>query len=87
MHVRCPQAFDALPPGGAFIAVECLIDDERRCNLWGLMMSLDMLMEFEAEAAFDYTFAEFHTWAAEAGFSRTQLLRLAGPNSAAIAFK
>jgi hypothetical protein len=50
------QAYDALPPGGAFIAVEVLIDDARRANLWGLMMSLDMLMEFEGENSFDYSF-------------------------------
>jgi hypothetical protein len=45
-----------LPPGGAFIAIEVLIDDGRRSNLWGLMMSLDMLMEFEGENSFDYSF-------------------------------
>ena len=29
-------AFDALPPGGAFIVIENLIDDERRENVFGL---------------------------------------------------
>lgn len=50
------QAFDALPAGGAFVALDVIIDDSRRCNVWGLLMSLDMLMEFEAEGAADYTF-------------------------------
>jgi hypothetical protein len=50
------QAFDALPAGGAFIALDVIIDDSRRSNVWGLLMSLDMLMEFEAEGAADYTF-------------------------------
>lgn len=50
------QAFAALPPGGALIAVEVLVDDTRRDNVWGLMMSLDMLMEFGKEHSFDYTF-------------------------------
>jgi hypothetical protein len=50
------QAFAALPPGGTFIALDLVIDDERRGNVWGLLMSLDMLMEFDAERAFDYTF-------------------------------
>lgn len=50
------QAFDALPPGGAFIALDVIIDDSRRSNVWGLLMSLDMMMEFEEEGAADYTF-------------------------------
>lgn len=50
------QAYDALPPGGAFIALDCIIDDARRSNVWGLAMSLDMMMEFETEGAADYTF-------------------------------
>jgi hypothetical protein len=33
-----------------------LIDNARKDNLWGLMMSLDMLMEFEGENSFDYSF-------------------------------
>lgn len=58
LHLVCcdVQAFAALPPGGAFIALDLVIDDERRGNVWGLLMSLDMLMEFDAERAFDYTF-------------------------------
>jgi hypothetical protein len=36
----------ALPPGGAFIVVEALIDDARRENLFDLLMSLNMLIEF-----------------------------------------
>lgn len=55
-HVCYPQAFDALPQGGAFVAIEVLIDDERRHNTTGLFMSLNMLLEFGEEHAFDYTF-------------------------------
>lgn len=50
------QAFDALPAGGAFVSLDVIIDNSRRSNVWGLLMSLDMLMEFEAEGAGDYTF-------------------------------
>lgn len=50
-------AYDALPDGGAFIAIEALIDDERRRNLQGLLMSLNMLIEFGD--AFDYSGADF----------------------------
>ena len=53
-------AYDALPPGGAFVVVENLIDDARRDNAFGLMMSLNMLIEFGE--AFDFTAADFFGW-------------------------
>lgn len=79
------KAYDALPEGGAFIVVEALIDDARRENTFGLMMSLNMLIEFGV--AFDYTGADFAGWCREVGFKRTEVLPLAGPSSAAIAYK
>lgn len=79
------KAYAALPPGGAFIAVEQLIDDARRENVFGLMMSLNMLVE--TGDGFDYTGADFAGWCKEAGFSRCEVLPLAGPASAAIAYK
>ncbi len=79
------KAYDALPEGGAFIAVEALIDDARRENAFGLHVSLNMLIEFGV--AFDYTGADFTRWCKEAGFKRTEILPLAGPASAAIAYK
>lgn len=78
-------AYDALPPGGAFIVVENLIDNSRRENAFGLMMSLNMLIEFGD--AFDFTGADFESWCREAGFARTEVLPLAGPCSAGIAYK
>ena len=78
-------AYDALPPGGAFIAIEALIDDARRENVFGLLMSLNMLIEFGD--AFDYSAADFREWCGEAGFQRFEVLHLAGPTSAAIAYK
>jgi hypothetical protein len=78
-------AYDALPPGGAFIAVEALIDDARRENVFGLLMSLNMLIEFGD--AFDFSGADFRKWCAEAGFTRFETIHLAGPSSAAIAYK
>jgi len=79
------RAYDALPPGGAFIAIENLIDDARRENAFGLLMSLNMLIEFGD--AFDYTGADFWTWCREAGFTRYEVLHLNGPCSASIAYK
>ena len=79
------KAYDALPDGGAFIVVETIIDDARRENAFGLMMSLNMLVEFGE--AFDYTGADFDKWCREVGFKRTEVVHLAGPSSAAIAYK
>jgi len=78
-------AYDALPPGGAFIVVEALIDDARRENAFGLLMSLNMLIEFGD--AFDYSAADFKRWCSEAGFTRFEVIPLAGPSSAAVAYK
>jgi hypothetical protein len=78
-------AYDALPPGGAFVVIENLIDDARRENAFGLMMSLNMLIEFGD--AFDFTFADFSRWCREVGFSRTEVIPLAGPASAGVAYK
>ena len=78
-------AYEALPAGGAFIAVEHLIDDQRRENVFGLLVSLNMLIEFGD--AFDFTGADFRAWCSEAGFQRLTVLPLGGPASAAIAYK
>jgi hypothetical protein len=79
------KAYRALPPGGALVAIENIIDDERRQNAFGLMMSLNMLIEFGD--AFDFTGAEFAAWCREAGFTRCEIIPLAGPASAAVAYK
>jgi len=79
------RAYEALPAGGAFVAIEALIDDARRANTFGLFLSLTMLIEFGD--AFDFTNAEFISWCREAGFSRFEVIPLDGPSSAAIAYK
>ena len=78
-------AYNALPDGGAFVAIENIIDDKRRENVFGLMMSLNMLIEFGE--AFDFTGADFTKWCKEVGFKKTEVLPLGGPASAAIAYK
>jgi hypothetical protein len=78
-------AYDALPPGGALVAIENIIDDARRTNAFGLLMSLNMLIEFGD--AFDFTGSDFASWCTEAGFSRTAVIHLSGPCSAAVAYK
>jgi hypothetical protein len=79
------KAYEALPEGGAFIAIEKLIDDARRENVFGLLGSLNMLIEFGD--AFDYTGENFREWCTEAGFKRFEFIHLSGPTSAAIAYK
>jgi cyclopropane fatty-acyl-phospholipid synthase-like methyltransferase len=78
-------AFEALPESGALVAVENIIDDARRENTFGLLMSLNMLIEFGD--AFDFSGADFWSWCKEAGFKRYEVIHLAGPCSAAIAYK
>jgi hypothetical protein len=78
-------AYNALPPGGAFVAIEALIDDARRENVQGLLMSLNMLIEFGD--AFDFSGADFRAWCSEVGFKRFEVIHLAGPSSAAVAYK
>jgi precorrin-6B methylase 2 len=79
------KAYKALNDGGRLIAVENVIDDARRVNAFGLLMSLNMLIELPG--GFDYTGAQFDGWCTEAGFVRTEIVPLAGPSSAAIAYK
>ena len=78
-------AYQALPPGGAFIVVENLIDNARRENAFGLMMSLNMLIEFGE--AFDFTAADFFGWCRQAGFRTMEVIPLGGPASAGVAYK
>jgi O-methyltransferase domain/Dimerisation domain len=79
------KVYDALPANGVFIDIENIIDNDRRQNTFGLMMSLNMLIE--NGDAFDYTINDFDGWVKEAGFTKTELVPLAGPTSAAIAYK
>jgi hypothetical protein len=79
------KAYAALPPGGALIIFEALIDDERRRNAFGLLMSLNMLIELPG--GFDYTGADGSAWLKEAGFRETRVEHLAGPDSMVIGIK
>ncbi|HLV96880.1 MAG TPA: methyltransferase [Candidatus Acidoferrales bacterium] len=79
------KAFDAIPPGGALIAYDSIIDDDRCENAFGLLMSLNMLIE--TSGGFDYTGAECQSWMKEAGFRETRIEHLVGPDSMVIAIK
>ncbi len=71
------KAYDALPAGGAFIAYDALIDDDRSKNAFGLLMSLNMLIE--TPGGFDYTGADGIGWMKEAGFSSARVEHLRRP--------
>jgi len=79
------KAYDALPANGALIVHEALIDDERKQNAFGLLMSLNMLIE--THGGFDFTSADCRKWMKDAGFKRTQIARLAGPDGMVVGFK
>ena len=79
------KAYDALPKGGALIVIENIIDDDRRKNAFGLMMSLNMAIE--TAEGFDFTAADFDQWARQVGFEQTKVMPLTGPSSAVIAIK
>ena len=79
------KAFDALPAGGALIVYEAIIDDDRSKNAFGLLMSLNMLIE--TPGGFDYTGADCSGWMKEAGFSRTRVEPLVGPDSMVVGIK
>ena len=74
-----------MPTGGAFIAYDAIIDDGRAQNAFGLLMSLNMLIE--TPGGFDYTGAECTAWMREAGFSSVRVEHLVGPDSMVIAIK
>ena len=79
------KAYNALPQGGALVVIENIIDDNRSENAFGLMMSLNMLIE--TPEGFDFSAADFDGWAKECGFSKTSKMPLTGPSSAVIAIK
>jgi hypothetical protein len=79
------KAFEALPAGGALVVHEALIDDDRRQNTLGLLMSLNMLIE--TPGGFDYTGADCSEWMREAGFRETRVEHLVGPDSMVIGIK
>jgi O-methyltransferase domain/Dimerisation domain len=79
------KAYEALPPGGAYIVYEAIIDDNRSKNAFGLLMSLNMLVE--TPGGFDYTGADCVGWMKEAGFRETRVEHLVGPDSMVIGIK
>ena len=79
------KAYAALPSGGAVVVYDAIIDDDRRQNAFGLMMSLNMLIE--TPGGFDYSGADCIGWMQGAGFRDCRVEHLVGPDSMVIGFK
>jgi O-methyltransferase domain/Dimerisation domain len=79
------KSFDALNPGGAVVVYDSIIDDDRSKNAFGLLMSLNMLIE--TPGGFDYTGADCIGWMTEAGFKDVYVEHLVGPDSMVVGFK
>jgi hypothetical protein len=79
------KAHEALPEGGAIIVFDAIIDDERRQNAFGLLMSLNMLIE--TAGGFDYTGADCREWMQAAGFHDCRVEHLEGPDSMVVGTK
>lgn len=79
------KAYAALPAGGSLIVYDAMIDDERRENAFGLLMSLNMLIE--TKGGFDYTGADCVGWMQEAGFRAASVTRLTPTHAMAVAVK
>jgi len=79
------KAYDALNPGGALVVYDAVIDDDRSKNAFGLLMSLNMLIE--TPGGFDYTGAECIAWMKHAGFRDAYLEHLVGPDSMVVGLK
>lgn len=79
------KAYDALPDGGALIVYDAIIDDDRSQNAFGLLASLNMLIE--TPGGFDYTAADCIGWMHDAGFKSAWVEHLVGPDSMVIGTK
>jgi hypothetical protein len=79
------KAYDALPSGGALIVHEAIIDDARKQNAFGLLMSLNMLIE--THGGFDFTGADCKQWMKAVGFKRTRVEPLVGPDSMVVGIR
>jgi hypothetical protein len=69
-RARCDHAASPL--------FEAIIDDERRSNAFGLLMSLKVLIE--TRGGFNYTGADCAAWMREGGFTQTRVEHLSGPD-------
>ncbi|MBV8962904.1 MAG: methyltransferase, partial [Hyphomicrobiales bacterium] len=70
---------------GSVVVYDAIIDDDRRKNAFGLLMSLNMLIE--TPGGFDYTGEDCRAWMRKAGFSNVRVEPLVGVDSMVIGLK
>jgi hypothetical protein len=79
------KAYRALPDGGALIVYESIIDDDRRANGFGLLLSVAMLLV--THDGFGYTGAQCRSWMSDIGFRDSYMAPLVGPDSMVVGIK
>ena len=79
------KAYEALPEDGALIVYESIIDDDRSRNAFGLLMSLNMLIE--TPGGFDFTGEDCRSWMSDVGFRESYVEHLVGPVSMVVGIK
>lgn len=79
------KAYDALPEGGTLIVYDAMLDEERRHNTYGFMLSLNMLIDTEGGS--EYTVPDLTQWLRGAGFRTVEARPLIGGYTAAYATK
>jgi hypothetical protein len=79
------KAYGALPPGGALIVYDPLIDDDRSSDAHCLLSSLNMLIETSGGS--EYTGADCKEWMRQAGFVEINTEPLGDMHTAIIAHK
>jgi SAM-dependent methyltransferase len=84
-QVLLRMAYDALPEGGRVVVYESMIDDDRRENVQGLLISLNV--RTVSEGGSGCTTAECTEWVRRAGFGEVTALHLDGPEHAVIGRK
>ena len=79
------ESLSALPPGGALIVYDPLIDDDRRADAHALLSSLNMLIETAGGS--EYTGADCKEWMRQAGFIEIRTEPLGDMHTAVVARK
>lgn len=79
------RSYEALPKGGAVIVYESIIDNGRKENAFGLLMSLNMLIE--TPKGFDYTARQCRGWMGDVGFRKTHAESLPGADGMVVGIK
>lgn len=84
-QILVQKAFEALASGGVLLVYDPMIDEDRKENTFGLVMSLNMLLV--TSGGYSYRPSECKQWLENAGFQSVQMERLTGADSAVIGIK